>query len=338
MAMACNSQIHHSVLSHYNHAHVIVRAKVVKVGNPNKKNYSFEVVNKEERSFFVKFEIEQTYKNTTLETTEIIVGKSPDDYAEYEVGKTYLIHAYPDARYDFLLVGQGILCSDSTAMAAYEFMYSMPLNYTGYIEEISKFGRVRAAGKLVNGIAEGEWNYYGWSGELQIKGSYEEGEELGEWQYYHHTTDAAYLILEQIYSGAYYEWSQEYKLVAMDSNLVGKFNKSITYLLEGKPMVERYYYNQKILQQTAQFRQGFLNGTENTFAENGDTLSQYTFERGRLEGAFFSVQHLPSKEGVTLRVVGRYHQGKKQTETHCYYENDVLYSEKKIIEAGKLIE
>lgn len=335
--MACNSKVHHSVMSHYNHAQVVVEAKVMKIGNA--KNYfSFPVLGSARRSYFMKLRILKTYKNNTVYTKEIIVGKSPDDYATYEKGKTYLIHAYLQTGYDFLLVGQGVDIEDKEGIERYAFMQNLEVNHTGWVREISKYGRLRAAGKLVNGLPEGEWSYYGYSGELQIRGSYETGEETGLWSYYYHTADKAYELLHKIYTGEYYAWSQDYQPIALDSNLTGLYQKKITYIVGQKQVEEYFYYNDRVIQKTAHFKGGKLHGIEKTIQIDGTIETQYTFENGQLHGAYFTRQSLPTQENIELRVEGIYKHNQKYKEEHFYYENNTLFETKVVIDKGRLIE
>lgn len=335
--LGCNSKIHHSVMSHYNHAQVIVEAKVIKIGNA-KGYFSFPVVGSPRKSYFMKLKIIKTYKNNTIHTEEIVVGKSPNDYATYEKGGTYLIHAYPHVDYDFLLVNQGVNIEDEVGMERYAFMQNLDRNHTGYVQEVSKYGKVRAAGKLVNGLPEGEWSYYGYSGELQIRGGYEDGEEIGEWNYYYHTADKAYELLHKIYTGVYYAWSQNYQPIALDTNLTGLYRKKITYLVDSQKVEEYFYYNDRIVQKVAYFKDGELHGVEKTMKKDGTIQSQYTFEEGQLHGVYFTRQPLPAQEGVELQVEGRYHHNQKYMEKHFYYEDNKLFEIKVIFDRGKLIE
>jgi antitoxin component YwqK of YwqJK toxin-antitoxin module len=324
-------------MSHYNHAQVVVIAKVVKIGN-GKNYFSFEVEGGRRKSYFMKLKIIKTYKNSTVHTKEIIVGKSPNDYASYEKGKTYLIHAYPHVAYDFLLVNQGVDLEDEEGMRRYDFMDQIPQYHTGEVKEFSTYGRLRAKGKLVNGLPEGEWLYYGYSGELQIKGAYQNGEETGLWEYYHHTEDRAYELLQKIYSGAYYEWSQNYKPIQLDTNLTGQYRKRIIYMVDSQAVTELFYYNQRIPQKIAYFKEGELHGIEKTMTLNGTIHTQYSFEEGILDGAYFTIQPLPTQEGVTLRVEGEYRANQKYMETHFYYEKERLFQTKMILNQGKLVD
>jgi len=337
-AWACNSRNHHSVLSHYNHAQVVFIGEVLRKGKVSTAEFAFEDKLTDIKSYKLEFKITKTFKNVTTTTDTIIVGKVPGRYVDFEIGQQYLVYANPDINYDFLLCENGVAVQDSVEMQKHAFLYELSPQHSGYVVERSPFGRVWAQGQLQEGVPVGDWQFYALSGELQIKGSYCAGEECGAWTYYQHTSDATYQIYNKIYTGAYYELTGDYKLIELDTNRSGIFKNRLVYQVGTDKVVDDFYYNQPRLQKEVTFDQGIRDGIETIYNEKGDTLSVYTFRKGRLHGDFFSRQPLPSQENMHLIVRGRYQADKKMEEKHYYYEKNKLYQTKVVLEGGRLKE
>lgn len=333
---ACNSREHHAVLSHYNHAQKVFEGKAIKVGNENKKGFSFEDTERGQRSVLVKFEVLSPYKNCQIKE-EITVGILLSSLTEFEVGGQYLIYANKLPVYDFLVCENGFSKTDADDLAKHAFLYEIPYQHSGPIVEYSSFGRKWVEGQLENGLPVGEWKYYALTGELQIKGNYEKGEEVGSWEYYFHTLDANYRILQEIESGAYFKNTGSYQVITIDTNQTGIFKHQLSYLVESDTISERYYYNKTTLAKKVTFQDGLRNGLELEYNEDGLCLSSYSFSKERLEGPFFKLQSLPAELNTILRVEGVYRNDKKLEEKHLYFDNQELVRTKEIIKGGKLL-
>lgn len=333
---ACNTSEHHSVSNHYNHAQKVFEAKVLKVGKLQQRNFSFEYKETGIRSIFIKVEVTKNHKNTLVKE-QLIIGVLPGLYRDFEVGASYLIYANAKKGYDFLICENGFSIADEEAMRLHAFLWTIPVQYTGYLVEYTTFGKKWAEGHLENGLPVGVWNYYSKSGELQIKGSYKNGKEVGLWQYYYHTDDDTYAILSQIISGDYYKKTGSYQLLQFDSSSIGTYRNELSYTVGEDTLTESFYYNTRIISKQVSYQNGWRNGIEKCFNEAGISISFYQFENDALEGSYWKVQAVRGAENQYLKIEGSYKKDKKYNERHLYYENDVLSKTKEILRAGKLL-
>lgn len=333
---ACNTSEHHSVSNHYNHAQKIFEAKVLKVGKLQKRHFSFEYKETGIRSVFIKVEVTKNHKNTLVKEV-FTIGVMPGLYRDFEVGGHYLIYANAKKGYDFLICENGFSTDDEDAMRLHAFLWTIPVQYTGYLVEYDTSGNKWAEGRLENGLPIGEWKYYSKSGELQIKGSYANGEETGLWYYYYHTDDDTYSILTQIISGAYYKETGAYQLLKLDSSSTGVYKNQLTYTVGEDTLTESFYYKNRIVSKQVRYQNGWRNGIEERFNEQGVCISFYQFEEDLLEGKYWETQAVRGAENVYLKVEGYYKKDKKYDERHLYYENDVLSKTKEILKGGKLL-
>lgn len=332
---ACNTTDHHSVLSHYNHAKKIFEGKVLKVGKENQKNNSFEDKATGMRGILVKFEIITNYKNS-IEKEEITIGILPNVMADFVVGKKYLIYANARINFEFLVCEKGFETADTSAMKAHEFLFQIPKNHTGYLVEYSEFGKKWAEGKLENGLPTGEWLFYAKSGELQIKGNYWRGEEMGIWQHFYHTTDETYRILAEIINGNYKK--EGYTLTKIDTCESCVYKYKIHYTININNFTEEFCYNKKQHSKLVEYKDGWRNGKEEKFDENGRCISTYYFKNEILDGQFFEIQPVPGTSNTYLKVQGSYKEDKKDKEIHFYYENEQLINTKIILMNGVKID
>ncbi|WMX13803.1 hypothetical protein [Aureispira sp. CCB-E] len=334
--LACNTSEHHSVSNHYNHAQKIFEGKILKVGKLKQRNFSFVYKETGIRSIFIKVEVTKNLKNTTVKE-QLIIGVMPGLYRDFELGETYLIYANAKKGYDFLICENGFSLKNKEAMHLHAFLWTIPVEHTGYLVEYDTAGRKWAEGKLENGLPVGEWKYYAKSGELQIKGSYQHGEETGQWIYYYHTIDDTYAILSQIVSGAYYQKTGTYQLLRLDSNQTGMHKNKLTYTVGEDTLTESFYYKHRIIAKQVWYQNGWRNGIEQRFDEQGRCISYYQFKDDALEGEYWETQVIRGAENVHLRVEGYYRKDKKYHERHLYYENDVLSKTKEILRDGKVL-
>lgn len=333
---ACNTSEHHSVSNHYNHAQKVFEAKVLKVGKLRQRNFSFEYKETGIRSIFIKVEVTKNYKNTLVKE-ELTIGVMPGLYRDFELGKHYLIYANAKKGYDFLICENGFPTKDEDAMHLHAFLWTIPVQHTGYLVEYDTAGNKWAEGNLENGLPVGEWHYYSKSGELQIKGSYENGEEMGLWQYYYHTSDDTYLILNEIISGNYYKKTGDYQLLELDSNSIGTYKNKLSYKVGKDTLIEFFCYKNRIVSKQVNYQKGWRNGIEERFNEEGICISFYQFQADVLEGTFWETQAIRGTPNLYLRVEGYYKKDKKHDERHLYYENNVLSKTKEILKDGKLL-
>lgn len=334
--MACNTSEHHSVLNHYNHAQKIFEGKVLKVGKVQRRNFSFEYKETGIRSIFIKVEVIKNHKNTLVKE-HLIIGVMPGLYRDFEVGEEYLIYANAKQGYDFLICENGFSLKDEDAMQLHAFLWTIPTQHTGYLVEYSISGKKWAEGVLKDGLPVGEWKYYSKSGELQIKGTYVAGEEQGMWSYYYHTNDDTYLILRKIISGDYYKQTGTYQLLSLDSNQTGMYKKQLRYLVGEDTLKESFYYNASLVSKEVVYQEGWRNGIEKRFDEQGVCISFYQFKEDRLEGDYWEIQPIRGTQNLRLKVEGYYKNDEKYDERHLYYENDVLSKTKEILKNGKLL-
>ncbi len=333
---ACNTSEHHSVLNHYNHAKKVFEAKVLKVGKLQQRNFSFEYKETGIRSIFIKVEVTRNYKNSLVKE-QLTIGVLPGLYRDFEVGAHYLIYANAKKGYDFLICENGFSTTDEASMRLHAFLWTIPVQHTGYLVEYDTSGNKWAEGNLENGSPVGAWNYYSKSGELQIKGNYVNGEEVGLWQYYYHTDDDTYAILSQIISGDYYKKTGTYQLLQLDTSLVGIYKNQLVYLVGEDTLRESFYYNTRMISKQVSYKNGWRNGIEERFNEAGICISFYQFEADVLEGTYWETQSIRGAENLSLKVEGYYKKDKKYDERHLYYENNVLSKTKEILKAGKLL-
>jgi antitoxin component YwqK of YwqJK toxin-antitoxin module len=333
---ACSTSEHHSVSNHYNHAKKVFEAKVLKVGKLQQRNFSFEYKETGIRSIFIKVEVTRNHKNTLVKE-QLTIGVLPGLYRDFEVGASYLIYANAKKGYDFLICENGFSTTDKEAMRLHAFLWTIPVQHTGYLIEYDTSGNKWAEGNLENGLPVGAWNYYSKSGELQIKGSYQNGEEVGLWQYYYHTDDDTYAILSQIISGDYYKKTGSYELLQLDSNSIGVYKHQLVYTVGEDTLRESFYYNISVLSKQVSYQNGWRNGIEERFNEEGICISVYQFEEDLLEGAYWETQAIRGVKNGHLKVEGYYKKDKKYDERHLYYENKVLSKTKEILKAGKLL-
>ncbi|MCH2020836.1 MAG: hypothetical protein MK207_00040 [Saprospiraceae bacterium] len=335
-ANACNSSEHHSVLSHYNHAEKIFEGKVLMIGHKNKKKQSFVDKNTGVKSIFIKFEIIKNYKKSKVKE-QIIIGLLPNLMTDLKIGCNYLIYAFKDLNQDFLVFEKGISISDTSNIQKHQFLFQIPPEHNGYIIEYSKYGRKWAEGELKNGLAVGEWKYFALSGELQIKGFYEAGEEINDWLSFFHTADRDYHILNDIISGIYYTKFNSYKVIKIDTTLKGIYKNQLAYQVGNDTMVEAFFYAKPIVSKKIQFLNGLRHGTEQKYNEKGDCMSSYTFKNGILEGDFFELHNIRTLEKSYLKVEGVYKSDKKLSENHLFFQNKTLIRKKEIIRNGKTL-
>lgn len=333
---ACNTSEHHSVSSHYNHAQKIFEGKVLKVGKTKQRSFSFVYKETGIRSIFIKIEVTKNHKNTLVKE-QLIIGVMPGLYRDFEVGGSYLIYANAKKGYDFLICENGFPQTDEMAMRLHAFLWTIPVEHTGYLVEYDTAGRKWAEGRLENGLPIGEWKYYSRSGELQIKGTYANGEELGLWTYYYHTDDDTYAILSQIISGGYYKKTGTYELLKLDSSSVGTYKNQLIYTVGEDTLTEYFCYNARIISKQVHYQNGWRNGVEERFNEEGVCISFYQFEDDLLEGTYWQTQAIRGTENLYLKVEGYYKQDQKLDERHLYFENDVLSKTKEILKGGKLL-
>ena len=333
---ACSTSEHHSVSNHYNHAQKVFEAKVLKVGKLKQPNFSFEYKETGIRSIFIKVEVTRNHKNTLIKE-ELLLGVLPSLYRDFEVGGTYLIYANRKKGYDFLICENGFSTTDEEAMDLHAFLWTIPIQYTGYLVEYTTLGKKWAEGKLENGLPVGAWKYYAKSGELQIKGCYEKGEEVGLWYYYYHTDDNTYAILSQIISGDYYKKTGTYQILQLDSSSIGTYKNELSYTVGKDTLRESFYYNNQLISKQVNYQDGWRNGVEKRFDEVGIDISFYQFKEDALEGTYWEIQTIRGIENGYLKIEGSYKKDKKYDERHLYYENEVLSKTKEILKAGKLV-
>lgn len=333
---ACNTSEHHSVSNHYNHAQKVFEGKVLKVGKLKQRNFSFEYKETGIRSIFIKVEVTRNHKNTLIQE-QLVLGLMPGLYRDFEVGENYLIYANAKKGYDFLICENGFSTTDKTAMRLHAFLWTIPVQHTGYLVEYTAFGKKWAEGNLENGLPVGAWKYYSKSGELQIKGTYEKGEEAGLWQYYYHTDDDTYAILNRIISGDFYKKTGSYQLLQLDSSVVGMYKKQLRYTVGKDTLTESFYYNNRMISKQVNYQNGWRNGIEERFNEAGTCISFYQFEDDALDGSYWETQAIRGGGNGYLKVEGSYQKDKKYDERHLYYENKVLSRTKEIMKKGKLL-
>lgn len=335
---ACNTREHHSVLSHYNHAEQVFEGRVVGFMPIQRKYYNNKQLAKSMLNSLgklVKFEVTKNYKQS-VEKTIIIVGVVASQPATFELGKKYLVYANQSLNYNCLVTEQALAMDDDEIKKKHYFLTTLEEEYTGKIVEYTASGKKWAEGQMEGGLPVGLWQYYALSGELMIQGNYEAGEEVGEWTYLEHTTDANYKIFDKIITGHYYQETGTYQMLAFDSSNTTPFRYQIVYLVGEDTLREAFGYNQQCCTKKVNYHSGWRHGEERCFSNQGDCISCYLFENGRLEGTFWEKQPLSTSSGY-LEVKGKYHADKKEDEQHLYYENGTLVRQKWILRKGKLV-
>jgi antitoxin component YwqK of YwqJK toxin-antitoxin module len=335
-SFACNTSEHHSVLSHYNHAQKIFEGKVLKVGKEGNRKHSFLDKKTGIRGVLARFEVVRRYKDCEIKE-EVTIGILPNSYAKLELGESYLIYANRSQGYGFLVCEKAFALKDTLAIKKHLFLFEIPYQYNGPMVEYSDLGLKWAEGMFINGLAIGGWTYYAKSGEVQQQGNYKKGEEEGEWFYFYHTKDESYQILNQIFTGDYYKKTGSYKLIRVDSNLLGKFTKKIKYVVGLDTLEEAFRYRDQLVSKKVNFQSGLRDGKEQQFKEDGSCFSSYTFEKEVLEGGFFMLQKLRGQEDGYLKAEGDYKVNEKYNETHFYYEKGQLSQTRVVIKEGQVL-
>jgi len=284
----------------------------------------------------VKFEVVQKYKDCEIKE-ELTIGILPNSYDKLKVGESYLIYANRSQDHDFLVCEKAFAITDTVVIKKHAFLFKIPYQYSGYMAEYSDLGLKWAEGMFINGLAIGGWTYYAKSGEVQQQGNYKKGEEEGEWLYFYHTKDDNYQILNQIFTGDYYKKTGSYKLIRVDSNLLGKFTKRIKYVVGIDTLEEAFEYRHRLVSKKVNFKNGLRHGKEEQFKEDGSCFSSYNFEREVLEGDFFMIQKLRGQKDGYLKAEGDYKANEKYNETHFYYEKGELSQTREVIKEGKVL-
>ena len=313
-SLACNSPVHHSILSHYNHASAVFIGQVI-------------LIKKEKKAYL---RILKTYKNNTKDSSKIWIHYNPNQYLKLSLDSSYLVYANLNFASKHLNLVRAIALSDSIQIKKNAFLAQIPYQYTGEITEYSPYGKIRAKGYLKEGLAEGKWRYFGWSGELQIEGEYINGEENGLWQYYYHTLDRNYKIIHKIIQGIYYQQTGQYQFVRLDTLKEQTQRFCLYYLLDNQEISEPFYYHQRQLQKSDFFCHGRLHGPSITYDIQGDTMDYFHHNCGQLDGPFYKKLISSEQKNITIIARGYYQRNKKKQEIHFFYENGQLYETKVI--------
>ena len=67
-------------------------------------------------------------------------------YRDFEVGEHYLIYANAKQGYDFLICENGFSLKDQDAMKLHAFLWTIPVQHSGYLVEYSISGQKWAEG------------------------------------------------------------------------------------------------------------------------------------------------------------------------------------------------
>ncbi len=162
------------------------------------------------------------------------------------------------------------------------------LDSTNYYDS----GKMFSKGKLLNGFAEGEWEFYYEDGSVGAKGNYSNGLEEGFWQYYDESGMVSSLqkyeigFLHGIFTSYYSEnlisQQGEYKFDRMDGEWTTFYeNKSIQdkgkYYLDMPEGEWEYYYENGNIHQKGSFEKGEKRGVWKTWDNEGQLSEEVNY-------------------------------------------------------------
>lgn len=326
MAQACDSGSHHSALYHYNRSGAVVLAQLQRL-----RPYTNKAGTK-----VWKFRIEASYKGTdsTAHIAIDYIHIPPGPAALLERRQSYLLYLTPQRESPTWQCERPLLVSDSATQQQLEILRQLSSQPSGWVEEQSPYGRTWAAGQLQAGQPVGVWRYYAYSGELQLQGRH--SSDTTVWEQYHHTLDATYTIIYQIYTGAYYAQTGDYQVIAWDSLSTGTYCYRLQYMVGQDTLTETLVHrHQQVAQRTA-YDGLWRHGVEERYNLAGDCIRRYHFQQGWLQGAFWERKSLPQGRPGYVEIEGAYDKDEKVEERHRYYRPDHSFErEEVLIHEGK---
>ncbi|MFD2036291.1 hypothetical protein ACFSKL_15920 [Belliella marina] len=138
-------------------------------------------------------------------------------------------------------------------------------------------GKVFSKGKLLHGLAEGEWEYFYEDGSVGAKGNYSNGLEEGFWQYY----DESGMLssLQQYHKGFLHGTFTTY----YNENLISQQGEYKNGRMDGEWTT---FYEDKSIQNKGNYFLDMPNGEWEYFHENGKLYQKGNYERGEKSGVW----------------------------------------------------
>lgn len=325
---ACDSGSHHSALYHYNRSTLVVSATLLqKKSQPG-----------DDGTPHWTFKVQQSYKSSHIlvPSTHYKVVVPPGSAAQLKGRATYLLYLTPQRAGNAWVCERPLPLKDSTTQRQLAVLENLMPQHSGWVVETSPYGRPWAEGRLEQGEPVGQWQYYAYSGELQLQGMHTA--DSSSWEEYHHTPDATYTILQQIYQGDYHAQTGDYHVLGWDTLTKGDYCYQLRYTVGGDTLVESLVYRTRRLAQRTTYQGLWRHGQELRYDLEGRCVRRYTFWKGWLHGAYWERQTLPRGEQGYIEIEGQYERDQKQTEHHRYYTPDgQLLRERVLMEGGKFL-
>ena len=323
---ACATGEHHSTTYHYNNAQQVFVGVLLQQQRPTQSDTSL-----------LTFKIRKAYKNCKVGQ---LVQIQANAYTSALLKRKSCHLVYAETTFSELLYCPQLEAlkakNTSRQLNVLDQLLQHPLGVE--FVEYSPYGRVWAKGCYQEGIPDGNWQYFAYSGELKISAQYMQGLRASQWRSYAHTPDEDYKILQNIITGEYAQQGNDYIVLGIDTNESTEFRYTLRYLVHGDTMVECFYYNKPYLTQCRFYKAGKKHGLESSFRQDGIAFRTYTFQDGRLHGVYRELLPWAQEQGAYVEVKGQYIAEQRAEETHYYYNAQGHFLYKKVlVKAGKVL-